>query len=139
MLFVHLTLYVLTVTADFACHADRDFVRFQQGGDFGNKRCEFQSCTDISLTLAELHSKGRKVVPSAFHEPLVGIGFFHGCHIFALEVLGNGDFLGFFIGKVIDYGRDFLHADNRCSTVSALTEHKFIVVAVCYGAHGDRL
>lgn len=78
-------------------------------------------------------------MPSALHEPLVGVGFFHGCHILALEVLGDGDFLGFLTGKVGDYGRDFLHADNRCCTVSALTENKLIAVAVCRGAHGDRL
>lgn len=119
---------------------NRDFVRFQQGGDFGDKRCEFQPCVDICLAFAELYGGERgQIVPSALHEPLVSIGFFHGCHIFTLEILGDGDFLGFLIGKVGDYGRDFLHTDNRCSTVSALTEHKFIAVAVCSRTHGNRL
>ena len=51
---VHLALYLLTVAADFACHADSDFVRFQKGCDFGDKGSEFQSSADIVFRLAEL-------------------------------------------------------------------------------------
>ena len=35
VLLVHLSLNILAITADFACHADCDFVLLQKSGDFG--------------------------------------------------------------------------------------------------------
>ena len=46
--FVDLTLNVLGVTAYLGCHADGDFVCVKHSGDFGNERCEFEACADIS-------------------------------------------------------------------------------------------
>ena len=53
MLLVHLTLNVLPVSADFSRHADGQLVRFQKGGDFGDKGGEFQPCADVVLVLSE--------------------------------------------------------------------------------------
>ena len=94
MLVVHLTLYLFPITADFTCHADCDFVLFQQHGDFGYQGNEFKSCTDIRFRLAELHGQGLDIVATAVYEFLVGIGFLNRGNILAMQVLGDCHFLG---------------------------------------------
>ena len=49
----NLSLDVLAISANFACHADSDFILFQQFCYFGDKGDELQSGADIGLVLAQ--------------------------------------------------------------------------------------
>ena len=139
MFLVHLTLNVLPVSADFSRHADGDFIRIQEGGDFGDKGGEFQPCADIVLVLSEELRQGLHGVASALDKPLIGCGFLHGCHVLALQVLGNRHFLGFLVRQLgYDCG-NFVPARNDGRTVTAFPENNPVTVCSVNGAHGDGL
>ena len=139
MLLVHLTLNVLPVSADFSRHADGQLVRFQKGGDFGDKGGEFQPCADVVLVLSEELRQGLHGMASALDKPLIGCGFLHGCHVLTLQVLGNRHFLGFLVRQLgYDCG-NFVPARNDGRTVTTFPENNPVTVCPVNGAHGDGL
>ena len=139
MLLVHFPLYILTVSADFGCHADRQLVRLQKVGDFGDKGGKFQTGTDVVLVLAEKYRQRLYGVASALYQLLIGGSFLYGCHVLALQVLGNRHFLGCLVRQLGDDSRDFPAACDDGRTVSALPENNLVTVCSGNGAHGDRL
>ena len=137
---IYLPLNFLTVAAYLACHADGDFVRFKQSGDFGNEGVEFQSGANICLALAELHGEGMNVMLSAVEQTLICLGFLHWGDVLPLQVLGDGKFLGFLVRKgVIHYRLYVLPPGYEGCAVSALSVHYLVAVCVGYGAHADCL
>ena len=76
---------------------------------------------------------------SALDKPLIGCGFLHGCHVLALQVLGNRHFLGFLVRQLgYDCG-NFVPARNDGRTVTAFPENNPVTVCPVNGAHGDGL
>ena len=138
VLLVHLFLNILAITADFARHADCDFVLLQQPGDFGYQGDEFQTGADIVLVLTELHCQRLHIVATALYELLVGVRFLNGRNVFALQVLCYRHFLGGLVRNFHDDSRYLFQSCHEGGTVSAFSEHDFHAV-VRNGAHPDRL
>ena len=139
MLLVHFPLYVLTVSADFGSHADRQLVRLQQVSNFGDKGGEFQTGTDVVLVLAEKYRQRLYGMASALYQLLIGGSFLYGCHVLTLQILGNRHFLGCLVRQLGNDSRNFLAASDDGCTVSALPENNLVTVCSVNGAHGDRL
>ena len=98
MLVVHLTLYLFPITADFTCHADCDFVLFQQHGDFGYQGNEFKSCTCLLYTSLQSGF--------LFLDALVSL-FVH----FIISVLDIGKFFGAMPLHLLPYEKEEENSD----------------------------
>ena len=138
VLLVHLCLNILAITADFARHADCDFVLLQKPGDFGYQGDEFQTGADIALVLAELHRQRLHIVATALYELLIGVRFLDGRNVLALQVLRYRHLFGCLVRNFHDDSRYLFQPCHEGGTVSAFSEHDFHAV-VRKGAYPDRL
>ena len=139
MFYVHFPLNVLSVTADFRCHADGQLVLLQQQSDFGYQGSEFKTCADIAFALAELYGQRLHIIATTLHEFLIGIRFFHRGNVLTLQVLCYCHFFGGLVRDVQNDSRNFFQPCHEGGTVTAFSENDFEAVCVRNGAHSDRL